>query len=157
MLDSQRAAMMELAAANYDPEQISALLRYNAGHFDALVASGRATVMTERSRIVGCAAWQPSDDSRTASSAPRIAEVRSVYVHPDFARRGVASVLLMHVERQAKAAGVSELRLLATFNAVQFYRNHGFAARGAGTLEIGSTSLPGIAMSKSLIEQRSAA
>lgn len=106
MLDVQRAAMMELAAASYNPMQILALLRHNADSFHDLVDNRRALFFTRDFKIVGCAAWCPLVEAGTGMTSNDMAEIRSVYVHPDCARQGIARLLLMQVERRAREAGM---------------------------------------------------
>ncbi|MEE4209457.1 MAG: GNAT family N-acetyltransferase [Parvularcula sp.] len=151
MLDVQRSAMMELAAASYDPVQISALLRYNARQFERLVRDGRSIVVTSEARIIGCAGWQPSGSDARGQKLFDGVEVRSVYVHPNFARRGLARLLLLQIERKAREFGASELTLLATFNAVQFYCSQGYIVKGSGELQASSISLPGKSMKSGII------
>lgn len=53
-------------------------------------------------------------------------EVRAVYVHPDYDRRGVGSDLLAELEAEARDRGIDHLRLWASLNAVAFYERHGY-------------------------------
>lgn len=157
MLDVQRAAMTELAAASYNPVQISALLRHNADQFHDLVHDRRALVLTKDFRVVACAAWCPGVEVKAELPTRGTAEVRSVYVHPDFARRGIARLLLLQVERRAREADVKTLTLLATLNAVPFYHRHGYVRSGAVDLQLHDVTLPGVRMVKTLTQKRNAA
>jgi len=68
-------------------------------------------------RIVGCCALQ--------IYSKRMAEVRSLAVHPDFQDRGVASRLVQECIRRAKERGVREL--FAVTSQTSFFERQGFA------------------------------
>lgn len=53
-------------------------------------------------------------------------EVTAVYVHPDNAGTGVGSALLASIEGFARGRNLSELRLMASLNAVGFYEYAGY-------------------------------
>ncbi|WP_227354430.1 GNAT family N-acetyltransferase [Haladaptatus salinisoli] len=52
--------------------------------------------------------------------------VSAVYVHPNFARKGVGSALLARLEARAAEAGLDSLSLRASLNAVRFYERAGY-------------------------------
>ncbi len=56
----------------------------------------------------------------------REGEVDAVYVHPAQTRRGIGRRLLGRLVEDARGAGLGELHLTATLNAVRFYENGGF-------------------------------
>jgi len=59
----------------------------------------------------------------------RIAEIRRVYVRPDWRRRGVAGELMRAAEDAARAGGAREIRLTVVAeneDAIGFYRNRGY-------------------------------
>ncbi|WP_423744677.1 GNAT family N-acetyltransferase (plasmid) [Haladaptatus sp. SPP-AMP-3] len=62
--------------------------------------------------------------------------VSAVYVHPDYARNGVGSALLSHLESVARDAGVDSLSLHASLNAVPFYEGHGYERISTVTHEV---------------------
>jgi N-acetylglutamate synthase-like GNAT family acetyltransferase len=67
--------------------------------------------------VIGCCALQ--------IYSKRIAEVRSLAVHPDFQDRGVASKLVEHCRQRARARGVKEL--FAVTSQTSFFERLGFA------------------------------
>ena len=78
-------------------------------------------------------------------------ELRSLYVDPGFARRGVGSVLLAHLESVALAHGLRQLHLNASLNAVPFYRTHGFEVVRPGVHHLsGGIDMACVAMRKTL-------
>ncbi len=91
------------------PEQlVQRNLPHVASFFVALAGGGR---------IVGCCALQ--------IYSKRMAEVRSLAVHPDFQDRGVASRLVQECIRRAKDRGVREL--FAVTSQTSFFGRQGFA------------------------------
>jgi putative acetyltransferase len=78
-------------------------------------------------------------------------EVNAVYVHPDHAREGVGAALLAHLEGYARGAGLSELTLSASLNAVDFYARAGYERVGRDVHETtGGVELECIRMRKRL-------
>jgi N-acetylglutamate synthase-like GNAT family acetyltransferase len=74
-------------------------------------------VATAGDRIVGCCALQ--------IYSKRLAEVRSLAVHPDFQNRRIASQLVELCKRRARARGVKEL--FAVTSQTSFFGRAGFA------------------------------
>lgn len=88
----------------------------------------------------------PNDyDVVAEERADATGEVRAVYVHPDFARRGVGSALLAELERRARDRGFETLVLTASLNAVPFYEHRGYEAVTTVTHEFGG-EVPGDAV-----------
>ena len=80
-----------------------------------------------------------------------VATIRAVYVHPDHGRQWVGSAILRELERAARPAGLPELHLTASFNAVAFYEANGRESTGPTTHELdGGTELEARSMEKSL-------
>lgn len=67
-------------------------------------------------RIVGCAIFE--------QYTPRIAEIRSVVVHPDYRRRGYASRLIRHICHNVAAPGQ---RIIVVTANVEFFIKQGFS------------------------------
>jgi GNAT superfamily N-acetyltransferase len=57
------------------------------------------------------------------------AKIRAFFVDPDWARRGIGSLLLEACERAAFAAGFTRLEMGATLTGVPFYRARGYVER----------------------------
>jgi len=72
-------------------------------------------VAEEDSRVVG---W--------GCVLPMLQEIRGVYVHPAFGRRGAGSNILAHLEYVALCRGIEELRLDSSLNAEIFYQRNGY-------------------------------
>ena len=65
------------------------------------------------------------------------ARIRKVFVHPDLARRGIASHLIRHAEARAEAAGYGRLIVRANINAVPLYRKLGYRTLREGEMDAG--------------------
>jgi amino-acid N-acetyltransferase len=74
-------------------------------------------VATVGDEIVGCCALQVY--------SKRLAEVRSLAVHPDFQKRRIASQLVELCKQRARARGVREL--FAVTSQASFFERAGFA------------------------------
>ena len=74
-------------------------------------------VATAGGKIVGCCALQVY--------SKRLAEVRSLAVHPDFQKRTIASQLVELCKRRARARGVKEL--FAVTSQTGFFARAGFS------------------------------
>jgi putative acetyltransferase len=66
------------------------------------------------------------------SLLPADCELRAVYVHPQWGRRGVGTLLLQSLEEQAQDQGVSFLQMDASLNAQRFYERNGFRVLARG-------------------------
>jgi putative acetyltransferase len=66
------------------------------------------------------------------SIVPVNSELRAVYVGAAYGGQGVGRALLVRLEELARDAGVAELRMDASINAVRFYEASGFISLGRG-------------------------
>lgn len=53
--------------------------------------------------------------------------IEAVFVDPRYMRQGIARQLLSFLEQQAASAGLREVKLDATFNALDFYEHCGYS------------------------------
>lgn len=110
------AAIRELGATAYDPEQVAAwAANKDPDGYPVDSDDDYFVVATLEGSVVGF-----------GHLAPEPREVQAVYVHPDHARVGCGSALLEHLEATARDAGLERLALLASRNAVGFYERHGW-------------------------------
>ena len=131
-----------LSREHYTPRQIESAIRYVFGPDTQLIADGTYFVTETAGEIVGCGGWSkrrtlfggdqmksagdPSTDDALLDPATDAARVRAFFVHPDWARRGVATHLLEACLDAARAAGFRRAALAATLPGVAFYRRWGF-------------------------------
>jgi GNAT superfamily N-acetyltransferase len=86
-------------------------------------------------------------------------EVLAVFVHPQWTRQGVGSLLLQQALERATCGYPGPVKLQATLNAQPFYEQHGFVERRRRTVQRGGVDLPVVEMegSPDVTEGRSAA
>lgn len=113
-------------------------------------------------RAAGCGGWSrrktlfgadlgPGREPEPLDPATDAAKVRAIFVHPDFARQGLGSMILAHVEAQAAAAGFRRFEMGSTLTGVRLYRLKGYVEteRIAVPLHNGDV-LPVVKMTKSV-------
>ncbi|NOU22706.1 MAG: GNAT family N-acetyltransferase [Methyloglobulus sp.] len=59
--------------------------------------------------------------------SPQKAEIRAFFVHPDFARKGVATHILGACENECLRRGIKSLYLTATLAGEPFYKKKDFS------------------------------
>ncbi|BAN48194.1 GNAT family N-acetyltransferase [Metapseudomonas resinovorans] len=79
-------------------------------------------------------------------------EIGALFVLPEFMKRGVGKNMIAHLEDLARAAGLTDVHLEATLNAVDFYQRCGFTGDVESTYQSPSgLQLACIPMRKSLV------
>ena len=87
--------------------------------------------------IAGCGGWSkrrtlfgadhgPGREPELLDPATDAAKVRAIFVHPDFARRGLGSLILATVENAAHEAGFRSFEMGSTLTGVPLYRLKGY-------------------------------
>jgi GNAT superfamily N-acetyltransferase len=128
-----------LSAGAYDQRQIESALRHVFGVDTQLIADGTYYLVEGPEGPAAAGGW-----SRRATlyggdqhkSAPDVlldpaadpARIRAFFVHPAWARRGLARRLFERCRASAQAAGFRSLELGATLPGVPLYEALGFAA-----------------------------
>lgn len=154
-----------LSAGYYDEQQTEAAIAHVFGVDSELVADGSYLVAESEGRIAGCGGWSRratlfgSDRfaGRTAGYVdPGVAsaKIRAFFVAPDFARRGIGSMLLGACEDAAAATGFRSAELMATLPGVPFYAARGYRRQAAVTVNYNGTSIRFVPMHKSLPPDR---
>lgn len=93
--------------------------------FGGLIQAGTLVVAERQGQIVGCGGW-----SLGACHVNNHAQLHGFFVHPDFARRGIATQIIQYCENTCRALGVDTLYLTSTLAGEAFYRKNGFTALG---------------------------
>jgi N-acetylglutamate synthase-like GNAT family acetyltransferase len=91
---------------------------------EELIAAGSFLVAEYENKIIGCGGWAID------ISESQKAEIRGFFVHPDYARRGVAKLLLTTCENECLHKGIQTLYLTATLSGEPFYKKCGFSEFG---------------------------
>ncbi|RKD95969.1 GNAT family N-acetyltransferase [Halopiger aswanensis] len=149
MADIHAAAIRERGSDTYDDEQLEAWLanvhpeRYpiDDGGFCALVAE------TDWDDLVGFGLL----DLEPSAYGSDTGRIKSIYVRPDAARTGVGTALIDRLEAAAREAGLEQLALTASENAIEFYERQGYEGVDTRTLEMeDGVTLPALRMRKRL-------
>lgn len=138
------ASVRGLQAADYTPAQIEGALGTVLG-LDTQLIADRTYFVAEsldqsakaRERLAGCGGWSkrktlfgadrgPGREPDLLDPATDAAKVRAIFVHPDFARRGLGSLILAAVENAARDAGFRSFEMGSTLTGVPLYRLKGY-------------------------------
>ena len=135
-----------LAVDEHSPAQIAAHTALTeAPEYQAdVLASHLMLALSSEDGIVATAGWIAVPEE------PGTARIRKVFVHPDWARRGLASRLVRDAESRAHAAGYPRIIVRANRNAVPLYRKLGYKTLREGVMPApGGIELPVMFMEKS--------
>lgn len=91
----------------------------------------------EEPKLAACGGWSkrrtlfgadrgPGREPELLDPAIDAAKVRAIFVHPEFARRGLGSLILAHVEAAAMSAGFRRFEMGSTLTGVPLYRLKGY-------------------------------
>ncbi len=129
-----------LQAQYYSPAQMEAAIGSAFGVDEQLIRDRTYFVAeTEDGSVVGCGGWSKRQtlygshhhhairDDSELDPARDAARVRAFFVHPEWARRGIAGLILETCEQDIRAAGFSRIELAATLPGVPFYEATGYS------------------------------
>src|SRR5271170_3285763 len=136
------ASVRRLQAGDYTPAQIEGALGTVLGLDTQLIRDRTYFIATTldqnaKARSAGCGGWSkrktlfgadrgPGREPELLDPATDAAKVRAIFVHPDFARRGLGTLILAHVETAAVAAGFKRFEMGSTLTGVPLYRLKGY-------------------------------
>jgi GNAT superfamily N-acetyltransferase len=136
------ASVRGLQAGDYSPAQIEAALQSVYGVDSQLIADGTYFVVDMQqgrtALIVACGGWSQrrtlyGGDQFTGREDSLLdpvhdaAKIRAFFVHPEWARRGLGTLILEACENAAIDAGFTRLEMGATLSGVPFYRARGYS------------------------------
>ena len=138
------ASVRGLQAGDYTSAQIEGALGSVLG-LDTQLIGDRTYFVAEtvdenvhaRRILAGCGGWSKRKTLFGADHGPGrtpelldpvrdAAKVRAIFVHPDFARRGLGSLILATVENAAREAGFRRFEMGSTLTGVPLYRLKGY-------------------------------
>lgn len=136
-----------LSRGDYSDEQIEAAIASVFGVDTDLVRDGTYYVAEAGDEPIGCGGWSRRKTlfggDRFAARDPGYldprtepAKIRAFFVHPGWARRGVAGAILSTCEREARAHGFRAVELMATLPGVRLYAARGYEAGEQVSYEI---------------------
>ncbi|MFI5233590.1 MAG: GNAT family N-acetyltransferase [Gemmatimonadales bacterium] len=131
------ASVRGLSPGFYTPAQIDAALADVFGVDSQLIADGTYYVIDGATGPAAAGGWSRrrtlygGDQAKDAEDplldpANDAARIRAFFVHPDWARRGLARQLYAECERAARAAGFRRFELMATLPGEPLYAALGF-------------------------------
>ena len=138
------ASVRGLQAGDYTPAQIEGALGTVLG-LDTQLIQDRTYFIAEavdqiahaQKRLAGCGGWSkrrtlfgadqgPGREPELLDPTIDAAKVRAIFVHPDFARQGLGSLILATVEDAARAAGFTRFEMGSTLTGMPLYRLKGY-------------------------------
>jgi GNAT superfamily N-acetyltransferase len=133
------ASVRVLQAADYSDKQREGALATVFTVDSQLIADGTYFVaIGEEGKLAGCGGWSfrktlYGGDHQVEKIAPErldatvdAAKIRAIFVHPDFARMGVGSLILGAAEEAAVAQGFKRFEMGSTLTGVALYTLRGY-------------------------------
>ena len=137
------ASVRGLQTDDYTAAQIEAALGTVLGLDTQLIRDQTyyvaETISSEgsKTRSAGCGGWSKRKTlfgaDKAAVREPDLldpatdaAKIRAIFVHPDYARQGLGSMILAHVEAAALAAGFRRFEMGSTLTGVPLYKLKGY-------------------------------
>lgn len=144
------ASVRGLQAGDYSQSQIEGALGTVLGLDTQLIRDGTYFVAEAaesgellnknsetRKCLAGCGGWSkrrtlfgadrgPGREPELLDPVTDAAKVRAIFVHPKFARRGLGTLILAHVEEAARADGFRRFEMGSTLTGVPLYRLKGY-------------------------------
>lgn len=158
------ASARGLGRDDYPPEEIEAALGGVWGLDTQLVKDQTYFLVHVGDRLAACGGWsfrrtlfgsdgEAARDPEELDPASDPARIRAFFVHPDFARQGIGSLLLDTCEQAAREAGFRALSLGATLPGQRLYAVRGFVAQETIQHDLGNgKTTPVIPMIKQLTD-----
>jgi GNAT superfamily N-acetyltransferase len=136
------ASVRGLQANDYTPRQIEGALGTALGLDTQLVLDATYFVAFPAGQpgaLVACGGWSKrrtlfGSDGGTGRDAAFLdpltdaARIRAIFVHPDWARQGLGSLMLEHCESAAQREGFRRFEMGSTLTGVPLYRLRGYTA-----------------------------
>ncbi len=136
-------SVRDLQRNDYTPAQIEGALGHALGLDTQLIEDRTYFVAVPRSKpdlIVGCGGWScrktlfgsdhgPNRQGDLLDPASEPAKIRAIFVHPEWARQGLGTLMLKHCEDAAQRAGFRSLEMGSTLTGVPLYSLKGYEQR----------------------------
>ena len=161
------ASVRRLQSGDYSPAQIDSALRTVFGVDSQLITDGTYLLVEtvpagpgKKPIIVACGGWSKhktlygGDSWRDRQDdlldpATDAAKIRAFFIHPDWARRGIGTLLLDACESAAYAAGFTRFEMGATLTGAKLFEKRGYVAMERLNVPLeGEITLPIIHMVK---------
>jgi GNAT superfamily N-acetyltransferase len=128
---------------DYTPAQIEGALGHALG-LDTQLIEDRTYFVAEAGEqgglIIGCGGWSnrrtlfgsdrgPNRENAFLDPKTDAAKIRAIFIHPQWARNGLGSLILKHCEEAAQRAGFRTLEMGSTLTGVPLYTLRGYVPR----------------------------
>jgi GNAT superfamily N-acetyltransferase len=145
-----QASVRELQAGDYTPAQIEGALATVFTVDSRLIADGTYLLALSGDRVAGCGGWSyrktlyggdqqlETIESSVLDPATEAAKIRAIFVHPDYARMRLGSLILKAAEEAAVAAGFRRLEMGSTLTGVPLYSLKGYRETVRTAVPVGS-------------------
>ena len=141
------ASVRGLSAGHYTPEQVESALLHMFGVDSQLIDDGSYLVIEDAGRITAAGGWSArrtlfGGDQMKGGEDPLLdpatepARIRAFFVHPAWARRGLARLLFARCQEEAGQAGFRSLELLSTLPGEPLYTALGFTVMERVTVRL---------------------
>jgi GNAT superfamily N-acetyltransferase len=165
-------SVRRLQSGDYTPTQIDSALRTIFGVDSQLIDDGtyllvQAVSLNSGARtppvIVACGGWSKRKtlyggdrwrDRQDDLLNPKTdaAKIRAFFIHPDWARQGIGTLLLDACEAAARAGGFTRFEMGATLTGVKLFQKRGYVAMERLEVPLeGDITLPVIHMVKEML------
>jgi len=151
----------QLSREDYSNSQIEAAIRQVYGVDTNLIDDGTYFVAEKDGELIGCGGWSrrrtlfggdqfSNRDSSELDPQTEPAKIRAFFVHPDFARQGIARAILFRCEAEARTCGFRSLELMSTLPGIKLYEACGFEKAEPAEHEVDGVTIPFVVMNKQL-------
>jgi GNAT superfamily N-acetyltransferase len=136
-------SVRELQKDDYSSAQMDGALGHALGLDTQLIEDGTyfvAEPVEQTGLIVGCGGWSnrktlfgsdhgPNRENAFLDPKTDAAKIRAIFIHPQWARKGLGSLILKHCEEAAQQAGFNSLEMGSTLTGVPLYTLKGYIPR----------------------------
>ena len=138
-----------LSRDDYNERQIELSIRSVFGVDTDLILDNTYFVAVAGDEIIGCGGWSKrktlygasdytrSRDTTELDPTKDAAKIRSFFISPHWARRGVGTAILEACEMEAKSCGFRYLEMMATLPGVKLYEVRGYQGDERVNVDIG--------------------
>jgi GNAT superfamily N-acetyltransferase len=161
------ASVRGLQSGDYSPSQIDSALRTVFGVDSQLISDGSYLLVeaafgdskkepvivacggwSKRKTLYGGDRWRDRQDDMLDPETDA-AKIRAFFIHPDWARQGIGTLLLDACEAAARAAGFTRFEMGATLTGAKLFEKRGYVAMERLEVPLeGDITLPVIHMVK---------
>lgn len=158
-------SVRQLQKNDYTPAQIDGALGHTLGLDTQLIEDGTYFVATPTSNpnlIIGSGGWSfrktlfgsdhgPDRTNAHLDPATDPAKIRAIFVHPEWSRQGLGTLILKHCEAAAQNAGFQKFEMGSTLTGVALYTLKGYVRQAEVAVPLpNGEALPIVRMSKTL-------